>query len=176
MESMSLLPYSDAYWVINGKFMAGSYPATYGEENSRKRIQALLKSGVRTFIDLTQPGDSSSPYSSMLMQEAGEYGIEAIWKNYAIPDLGIPSKNQMKDVLDEIDQAIYTERIPYVHCMAGIGRTGTVVGCYLVRHGYPAGNVLIQIADLRKDVPSWWCNSPEVPEQVKFILGWKEGM
>ena len=45
----------------------------------------------------------------------------------------------LKHILDEIDGAILNGKTVYVHCLGGIGRTGTVVGCYLVRHGIAAG-------------------------------------
>jgi hypothetical protein len=169
------LPYADAYWVVPEKLMAGEYPGTPGEENTRKRIQGLLRIGVRTFIDLTQPGDSYHPYSKLLFAEADEYGIDVSWKNYSIPDLGVPSIPMVKAILDEIDRAMAEQKTTYIHCLAGIGRTGTIVGCYLVRHGHPVNNVIPFIAALRKDLPTWWCASPEVPEQVDFILNWKEG-
>lgn len=170
------LPYAESYWVVPGKIIAGEYPGVSEEEKTRKRIQALLKAGVRTFIDLTKPGDSFHPYQPLLYQEAEEYGIDVTWKNYPVSDLGIPSKSQMIKILDEIDLAVRQEKLPYIHCLAGIGRTGTVVGCYLIRHGVPPDAVLAQIADLRKDVPTWWCTSPEVNVQVQFVLGWHETM
>ena len=38
-------------------------------------------------------------------------------------------------MLDTIDQALAAGHTMYVHCWGGVGRTGTVVGCHLVRHG-----------------------------------------
>ncbi len=176
MVSINNLPYAESYWVVPGSVMAGEYPGTPEEEKTRKRIQALLKSGVRTFIDLTKPGDSYHPYQSLLYHEAEEYGFEVTWKNHSIPDLGVPTKSQMIRILDEIDLAKDQGKMTYIHCIAGIGRTGTVVGCYLVRHGCPVDSVLMQIAEQRKDVPSWWCSSPEVNLQVQFVLSWQKGM
>lgn len=176
MSTLSDLPYADSYWVVPEKVMAGEYPGAFGEENTRKRIQSLLKCGVRAFIDLTQPGDSHYPYSALLYQEADDYGFEVHWKNFPIPDLGVPSVQTVRAVLDEIDQAVVEGRISYVHCLAGIGRTGTIVGCYLVRHGHPPSSVIPYIATLRKDLPTWWCASPEVQAQTDFILHWKQGL
>lgn len=44
-----------------------------------------------------------------------------------------PTVDQMRAILDAIDRAAGS--IVYVHCWGGHGRTGTVAGCYLVRHG-----------------------------------------
>ena len=95
--------------------------------------------------------------------------------NYAIPDFGVPTSIKMKEILDAIDSAVSEGKMTYIHCLAGRGTTGTVVGCYLVRHGYPASSIISHIASLRKDLPTWWYSSPEAPAQVEFILNWVEG-
>ena len=43
----------------------------------------------------------------------------------------------------------------YVHCWGGIGRTGTVVGCWLVRHGMTGDEALAEFAS-----PGRWFNRP----------------
>ena len=54
-----------------------------------------------------------------------------------------------------VDDALGEGRTVYVHCWGGIGRTGTVVGCWLVRHGLTGRGALDQIAD-------WWLHGPDV--------------
>jgi len=68
-----------------------------------------------------------------------------------------------------------TKKIVYVHCLGGIGRTGTVVGCYLVRHGLPGEEALEHLQNLRKETPDWWFQSPESSAQKNMILDWKVG-
>src|SRR3712207_6971239 len=43
--------------------------------------------------------------------------------------------------------------LPYVHCWGGIGRTGTVVGCYLVEHGMDGEQAIAAIAEWRAGTP-----------------------
>jgi protein tyrosine/serine phosphatase len=82
----------------------------------------------------------------------------------------------MRQILDTIDAALASGANVYVHCWGGVGRTGTTVGCYLVRHGMTGQQALDQIA-------SWWShmpkrdrhpNSPETHEQMEFIRNWSE--
>ena len=44
------------------------------------------------------------------------------------------SQQQTAGILDAIDKALEDGKNVYVHCWGGIGRDGTVVGCWLVRH------------------------------------------
>ena len=59
----------------------------------------------------------------------------------------------MRSILDAIDAAVSQGRRVYVHCRAGIGRTGTVVGCYLVRHGMSGPQAIAQISLWRAATP-----------------------
>ena len=42
----------------------------------------------------------------------------------------------MAGLLDAIDTAMRDGKTVYLHCWGGVGRTGNVVGCSLVRHGH----------------------------------------
>ena len=56
-----------------------------------------------------------------------------------IEDLSVPTLADMERILGAIDDELAAGRAVYLHCWGGIGRTGTVVGCYLVRQGLTAG-------------------------------------
>ena len=67
-------------------------------------------------------------------------------------------------------------KMPYVHCWGGIGRTGTVVGCWLARHGGGGEDALNQLKQLWTNcTKSAIRNSPETDEQENFILNWRQG-
>lgn len=174
MRDIIQLPFSDAYWVEPGSLMAGEYPGAYDEEVTRKRVINLIRTGVDLIIDLTQPGDSRLPYWGIMLEEAELYDSAVKRINFPIVDFGAPSMGKMKKILDAIDEAVNLGKLVYVHCLAGIGRTGTVVGCYLVRHGYSGAAALEQISVLRGGTSSWWHRSPENQDQIDFILNWQE--
>ncbi len=79
-------------------------------------------------------------------------------------------------ILDTLDGALAAGHIVYLHCWGGIGRTGTVVGCHLVRHGMTSEQALAEIARLRRDTPDAGKVSPETPAQTRLVLRWRPGM
>ena len=74
-----------------------------------------------------------------------------------------------------IDEALEAGTPVYVHCLGGLGRTGTVVGCWLVRHGDDDGDAVGRIAELRSRCRTASSPSPETVEQRRVIEGWRHG-
>jgi hypothetical protein len=173
MDNTNLRPISEAYWVKPGQFLAGEYPARFDEEITRKRIDALLQAGLNTFIDLTNANESI-PYANILLEQASAYSVEAVHHRFPIGDFGLPTPDRMNAILDKIEESLRTGRRIYLHCWGGIGRTGTTVGCYLVRQGKSPEEALDQLSAWWRSVPKsqYHPESPETREQVNFILAW----
>ena len=102
------------------------------------RLEPFAEAGVTDYVDLTME----------------------------IPDFGTPSRRTMTRILDRIDVLLANGAVVYVHCRGGIGRTGTVVGCYLVRHGATGEEAIATVTRLRGA-------GPETAEQRRLVLGWR---
>jgi protein-tyrosine phosphatase len=149
-------PTPDSYWVVPGRFLAGNYPLA--------RLTSIRDAGIDFFVDLTQEDEYGlSSYAS---------GLE--YRRRAIRDFGCPTPDGMVTTLDLIDDALAQGKNVYVHCYAGVGRTGTVVGCWLVRHGMAPSEALAQIARWREGLRNERRRSPESDEQMQFLHGWSE--
>lgn len=173
MTPESYRPISESYWVVPGRLLAGEYPAEPDDEPTRKRIDALIEAGFDTFIDLTRPHETW-PYLNILLDEIKVYEVEATHLRFPIGDFGLPSPEQMNSILDAIDQNLRERRKIYLHCWGGIGRTGTTVGCYLVRNGMTGEEALDQLSTWWRSVPKsrYHLHSPETLEQMEFVRSW----
>jgi hypothetical protein len=167
-------PIPESYWVEADRLLAGEYPAAYNPETTRKLLDGFLETGFDTFIDLTRPNELP-PYLTILQEQAQAYGVDIRYHRFAIGDFGLPTPELMKSTLDRIDASLQAGRKVYLHCWGGIGRTGTAVGCYLVRRGYTGEEALHQLAAWWQGVPKSRIHprSPETREQAEFIRNWR---
>ncbi len=169
------LPTPDSYWVVPGRLLAGEYPGAKAEAEARPKLRRFLDTGVTFFLDLTEAGEPLSPYAPLLQEEAAGRNVVAEHNRMPIPDLSNPSRAQVVRTLDAIDAAMAAGHCVYVHCWGGIGRTGTIIGCYLVRHGMTGRQALAEIARLRQDTPDGRRPSPETTEQQDRVRDWPVG-
>jgi hypothetical protein len=169
-------PTSWSYWVVENRLLAGAYPGSPDPDEHRKKVQRLLDAGVRTFVNLMEEDETNyqgqpfAPYDGV----ARELCPSARCIRFAIKDLSIPSKSLMAAILEEVDRSTADGPAAYVHCWGGVGRTGTVVGCWLLRHGLAnATNVHDVLMELRKqDRERGQKISPETAEQQRFVRQW----
>jgi len=178
----SEVPFPRSYWVVPGKLLAGPYPGDSDPVMARRKLEALVGAGIRAVINLMEEsekdhhGNSFVPYGPLMEGIAAGNGGTVSCLRFPVRDLGIPAPDGMKKILDAVDRFIFLNMPVYVHCWGGRGRTGTVVGCWLARHGSArAGGALDMIARLRASVPDTGIPSPETGAQRNMVSQWKEG-
>lgn len=159
-------PTPESYWVEHGHLLAGKYPVPRHDGGSNIRLSLLQAAGVTLFLDLTQEHELD-PYAHLV-------DGSALHVRMPIRDMDVPSPEQMRRTLDLIDRERAREGTTYVHCWGGAGRTGTVVGCWLVRHGMDGDAALRQIATLRAGSAALWLDSPQTDEQRAMVRSWSE--
>lgn len=144
-----------------GRLVAGRHPCAGEPEDAPRVLQELADQGVTLFLDLTQDGELE-PYAHL---------VEPPGRRLSAPirDLSVPSSEALVATLDAIDAELEAGGAVFVHCWAGCGRTGVVVGCWLVRHGATPEEALARIAETRG------LGCPQTLEQRLTIMSWAPG-
>jgi Polymorphic toxin system, DSP-PTPase phosphatase len=155
----------DSYWVDAGALLAGEYPGSWEDAESAARLEALREAGVTSFIDLTEEGELP-PYQPLLRA-----GVR--YRRLAVHDFGVPSEAEMRAMLDVVEGELGRGETVYLHCWGGVGRTGTLVACWLVRHGLGADEALARLGELRAHCAKAERRSPETDAQHAFVRGWR---
>jgi hypothetical protein len=169
-------PTSSSYWVVDGLLLGGAYPGSQEPDEHEQKVRALLDAGVRMFVSLMEPDETDLrgrpfvPYDEPVLQLCPE----ASCVRFPIQDLSIPTAGTMHTILDTIDESMIARRPLYVHCWGGVGRTGTAVGCWLLRHNLADPiNVLDVLMGLRQqDRERRHRMSPETADQQRFVKQW----
>lgn len=164
------------YPVEEGRIYAGEYPGARSPEYAEARLNHLIAKGIRTFVDLTAPADDMEPYDGLLARLGEETGFSLRRISIPIRDMGVPQLvATMREIIDAIRSSNENSPAVYIHCWGGIGRTGTVVGCWLRECGLDAEDALEKVQNLYSSHMEKVRHNPESPqtwEQRNYIREW----
>ena len=107
-------------WFIENEVAAMAMPDGHEED-----FEELKRLGISALVTLTE--------EPVLAKAAREHGFEYL--HVPIPDFYPPLLSQIRQFVNFCDRNIQSNRAVAVHCVAGMGRTGTMLACYLVSRG-----------------------------------------
>lgn len=165
-------PTTDSYWLVPGRLLAGEYPGAKTKEEARQKLRSFLDAGVGFFLDLTEEDEGLAPYAPLLLELASARERTVTYRRLAIPDLGVPTTERMREIQQAITAALDAGQTVYVHCWSGIGRTGTVIGCYLIEQEVSGAEALAEIRRRRGTTDR--CRMyTETRAQEDFVKSWR---
>jgi atypical dual specificity phosphatase len=136
-------------WVAPG-VLGCAYPRT------ERALATLSASGVRLLVNLHErPHDPA---------RLGRHGLREV--HLPVRDFAAPSSGQIERGVDAILGALAAGEAAAVHCGGGLGRTGTLLACYLASsEGLVAGEAIRRVRAIRT-------GSVETPAQAAAVDAW----
>jgi len=103
-------------WLIENKLAGSGIPTSIDE------VQWMIKQGVKSIVTIREePLDES-------------WTKNVNYLHVLSNDMGVPEFADLVSAVDFIHKRITNNEPVLVHCLAGMGRTGVILACYLVKY------------------------------------------
>ena len=157
------LPLPEFHWVTGhwpGKLALAARPR--GGDWLPDELENWKQSGIQSVLSLLTSTEEQELGLSNEAKDARRIGLE--FRSYPIEDRGVPRiEAELGKVLDVVDGTLRAGRNVLVHCRQGIGRTGLVAACLLVKNGMSPGAAVEAVSAARG------LAVPETVEQREWI-------
>ena len=133
-------------WLIKNKLAGSGIPTSINE------VQWVLDQGIKSVVTIREePLDES-------------WTRDINYLHVLSNDMGVPEFNDLIHAVDFIHRRITSNEPVLVHCLAGMGRTGVILACYLVKYQNMSADEATQ--KVRKERPGSIQSYPQ--EEIIF--------
>lgn len=119
--------------------------------------------GVNTIVCLLEKPEMIA--RGLALEEYLCQELDLRFEHFSIPDRAIPSNlRAFRALVDKLDAELKQGRNLAIHCYAGIGRTGVLAGCLLIRDGMTPQAAIELMSEIRGR------NMPQTQVQYEFLV------
>ena len=149
-----LKPLFNSYAVTDWLF-AGEYPGDKDSSKLREKINQLDLFGITHIFDLTEESELL-PYAQLLPGTIKHHRFPIV--DQCVPN-SIESVQKLVREIEDIHKNEQSAKV-YIHCWGGVGRTGTIVCCFL------ASELCATYEDTMSEFKSLWSECPKSKYRV----------
>ena len=103
-------------WLIENKLAGSAIPT------SKDEVQWLHEQGVKSIVTIRE-----EPLDNGWINKMNYLHVLS-------DDMGVPTFEDLANSIDFIHERIQNNEPVLVHCLAGMGRTGTILACYMIKY------------------------------------------
>jgi protein-tyrosine phosphatase len=160
----------EIYWLDEawpGKLAVGPRPR--GGDWLKDDIASWKRANVNAVLSLLTPDEEKN---FDLHDEASEVRTQGMeFTSLPIPDRHAPkSESKVAEVLERVSCSLSTGKNVLIHCRQGIGRSGLMAACLLVKKGMSPGAAVASVSAARG------MSTPETAEQRDWVDHYAVGL